>query len=289
MASEIAVKRRRASLTAKFLRLITLGSAEQNFLGQPAIPWLLAITPKSYRRPLALRILAVSPHYFILQHSDLYPESMSRTAILEAEWSRMLHSRRQIYEGILKPYLDRTKTVLDFGCGPGALALLAAGQSKKVIGVDVSRGAIACAKVVAPSENLTFVTINGKDLSTIPDGSIDLLYSFAVIQHLSDEQARVFFREFHRVLAPGATALCHVARGENAAREEPASADAGSTSVIAKRLKLRMMHRSPAAAASMIADAGFPGADLKPVHAVAEIDDDLRDDYLAILKKSARA
>lgn len=47
------------------LLILTHGFSKQQFLGQPWIPLLFEVAPKAYRKNLALRILGISPNYFI--------------------------------------------------------------------------------------------------------------------------------------------------------------------------------------------------------------------------------
>ena len=133
------------SFRQKVLVVLTTG-ADQNFLGQRWIPWVLRWTPRSYRRAMALRLLAISPHYFIFQWSTLYPRGKSRSEILEAEHLRNAESRRTVARQVLAPYLDRGMAVLDYGCGPGYLARAVSDHVKDVLAVDISAGALACAR-----------------------------------------------------------------------------------------------------------------------------------------------
>lgn len=62
---------------------------------------------------------------------------------------------------------------------------------------------IACARQLNPGSNVSYVRNGLSDLDAIPDAAVDLVYSFAVFQHLRKKQTLAFFREFVRLEAGG--------------------------------------------------------------------------------------
>jgi len=84
---------------------LTMGSEPQSFIGAKWLCYMLNFCPKSLKRGLALRIIAVSPHYFSKDSSPEY-KMMSPIEFLEAEYKKLKVSRRKIYDQILKPHLD---------------------------------------------------------------------------------------------------------------------------------------------------------------------------------------
>jgi len=80
------------------------------------------------------------------------------------------------------------ETVLDCGCGDGNLlyALKRQGflESKKVIGVDLSRNRLKIAKLIDPK--YSFKVDNAENLRTIKSNSIDLFISTYLIEHVND-------------------------------------------------------------------------------------------------------
>jgi ubiquinone/menaquinone biosynthesis C-methylase UbiE len=272
------------------LRLITQGLRSQNYLGQPLLPALLAYAPERYRRALALRILAISPHYYIYQWSDLYPRTMSRSEILEAEHARNVASRKQIGDAILSRYIAPDMTVLDFGCGPGFVARQAARFAKNVVAVDVSAGALACARVLNSVPNLKYVKTNHKDLAVIASESVDAAITFAVLQHLNDEQVAHFLKEFHRVIKPGGKAICHVAvdppkepRSDSECRSYVSRL--GRSQVVRHRLTAFMAHRSIESMTASIEAAGFHMTEVARVSDIADIRDDVGKQHLFVFRK----
>ncbi|WP_444928687.1 class I SAM-dependent methyltransferase [Microbulbifer sp. SSSA002] len=97
----------------------------------------------------------------------------------------------------------RLGTALDFGCGVGRLSRALSTHFKKVIGVDISSSMIAEARTQHREHpNIDFIHNTANDLSIIPDGSIDFIYSNIVLQHIPSKQQKRFIEEFCRVLRP---------------------------------------------------------------------------------------
>jgi ubiquinone biosynthesis O-methyltransferase len=98
------------------------------------------------------------------------------------------------------------QTVLDLGCGGGFMSEALAKRGAKVIGVDVSRGAIAIAKRHAASGGLAirYLVASGEDLP-LPDASVDCVVCVDVLEHVrSLDQV---LDEIRRVLRPGGVFL----------------------------------------------------------------------------------
>jgi SAM-dependent methyltransferase len=103
--------------------------------------------------------------------------------------------------------------VLDFACGIGRITALAMdatdsdiGKAGHVVGVDVSRPALARAAQIAP--RATFVVIPGDGSIPFPPECFDAVVSTIALQHLQFFPVRHrYFREFARVLVPGGRLL----------------------------------------------------------------------------------
>ena len=264
-------------------RLLTLGFGEQNFLGQPWVPLTLRLVPKPFRRTAALRLLAMSPHYFVDQWSPKYGANMTRREILEAEYQRNVAARHVLCEQVLQPHLTSGLTVMEFGCGPGWLVQAVAEHVGHVHGVDISCGAIACARALGHAANVSFHVNDGGSLSTFETDSMDLIYSFAVVQHLTDELFEGYLHEFLRVLKPAGKMLCHIALDDTDRNDD--SCQPRTASHISEKIKLRMMWRSPERVERQVMSAGFERPHIQPLREVIDIDDDVARQHLMILRK----
>lgn len=268
----------------KLARLLVAGSKDQAFLDRVWVPWLFGTCPRRWRPRLALHLLSFSPHYWIYQWGNKYPASLSRSEVLWHEYQRNAASRQEICDKLLKPYLRGKITVLDFGCGPGFLARQTSAHVRKVIGADVSRGVIACARQLNPGSNVSYVRNGLSDLDAIPDAAVDLVYSFAVFQHLRKKQTLAFFREFARVLKPGGMAVCHtiLRKPEDAREYDP-------NGWMKKRIMLRMVYYSEDEVRRLLAEAGFTDVQINNISDLTDIDDDIGSEQLATFRRSAAA
>lgn len=253
--------------------LLTRGTGSQNFLGAVWIPFLLRIAPRSRKERLALGLLALSPHYFF---RDRYPPGIGRKRFLELERARNDAARLEIRDQVLRPYLEPGFTVLDYGCGPGFLARHVAERVKRVYAGDISPGTIACARIVNPSPAVEYFVAGPGKVPPFPPGSLDLVYSFAVIQHLTDEVFRGLLADFHRWLKPGGRAVLHVVVGDPHWRtEEEWRADRSIRGRLKFHCGLHCFGRDSAAVTAMIRAAGFSGGEGRSIADLARIDDDV--------------
>jgi len=100
--------------------------------------------------------------------------------------------------------------VLDFGCGAGRLSQALAEHADEVVGLDVSAPMLETARALDRSDGrCSFVLSADADLRAFPDGSVDLVYSERVLQHLPRPVLETYLAEFVRVLAPGGVAVLH--------------------------------------------------------------------------------
>lgn len=115
----------------------------------------------------------------------------------------------------LRPGLGRERA-LDLGCGIGRLARPLAGRFREVIGLDISPSMIEQARTMHPDRpGLRFEVCSGAGVESVAAGSLDLFFSFIVLQHIPDrEVVWSYLREAARTLRPGGQLLVQVSTEE---------------------------------------------------------------------------
>lgn len=267
----------------RYVQLILAGSRNHAFLDRHWVVGAFHLLPQRFHQPFALRLLGLSPHYWVYQWTNLYPPEYSRLQVLQAEFDRNARSRVELCDKLLKPHLLAGETVMDFGCGPGFLAKLTAAHVGQVLAVDVSRGVLACAQALNGAENLRYVRTGTSGLAAIPDHSLDLIYSFAVFQHVRKEDAAAIFAEFARVLRPGGKVLCHVILKEEGEGRFP---DPSAGDWVQQRVMLRMLYYTAAEMTGVVTQAGFQNVQIMKISDYAHVNDDIGQEQLMILRRN---
>lgn len=114
-----------------------------------------------------------------------------------------IREQRQSYAGrfIKLASIGPSDTVLELGSGCGfgtrAVALLA----KKVVACDISKAYLSYAQQeLEDLDNVEFHHVDSRDLSPIPDNSIDKIVSISVFIHFNIYDIYLYFMEFKRIL-----------------------------------------------------------------------------------------
>jgi SAM-dependent methyltransferase len=105
----------------------------------------------------------------------------------------------------LRPILTPQTRFLEIGAGDCALAAAVAPYVDSVCALEVSSEVTKGFE--EPISNLRVVHTRGTDIP-LPDGSINLAYSYQVMEHLHPDDAFAQLREIGRVIAPGGAYLC---------------------------------------------------------------------------------
>jgi SAM-dependent methyltransferase len=112
----------------------------------------------------------------------------------------------QIFKQMYKDHageLSGSSKVLDFGCGWGRLIrfFLKDVEPSNLWGVDPHGGAIAACKET--NKWCNFQLNDPFPPSSFPSAEFDLIYSYSVFSHLSEETHNRWLVEFNRILKPG--------------------------------------------------------------------------------------
>lgn len=106
------------------------------------------------------------------------------------------------------PYVTAASTVLDFGCGSGRVARYVAPLCSELWAVDVSPQMLELAGVrLTEAANLRFARCYDVAIPDVASASVDVVYSFLVLQHLEREDAFLALRELRRVLRADGIAI----------------------------------------------------------------------------------
>lgn len=114
-------------------------------------------------------------------------------------------SVREHYLPAISPYITRTDSVLDLGCGPGGFLLATAPLCGKIIGADITPSFVDEAQAAVAAIASASAQAIEPGILPFPDASFDRVIMVDTIHHL--EHADETMREVHRVLKPGGTLL----------------------------------------------------------------------------------
>jgi SAM-dependent methyltransferase len=98
----------------------------------------------------------------------------------------------------------RTGAAVEIGCGMGRICLALRERFDSVVGFDISEEMLRRARELVPDAQVDFRLTEGATLPGQADGSVDLVLTFTVFQHIpSIDVIRSYVQEAGRVLAPG--------------------------------------------------------------------------------------
>lgn len=124
--------------------------------------------------------------------------------------------------GIFDKRITSDDRVVEIGCGIGRITRAIAERAASVVAVDVSMEMVnRCREALVDLDNVTVRLGSGRDLSGIPDGTADVVYSFIVFQHIPDPDITCqYIRDMGRVLRPGGWAVFQVSEDHEVHRRE---------------------------------------------------------------------
>jgi SAM-dependent methyltransferase len=253
---------------------VTWGGS-QNFLGARWVESAVSRSPRAARERVALRFLSLSPHYF-------YDRDLA------GEAARNRRSRQILADELIAPLLPSGARVLDYGCGPGYLAAAVARRAERVDALDISRGVLACARVLNGLPNICYQT----PAEFRAEGLVDLAYSFAVVQHLRTEALVRALGVLAAALRPDGRLLLHFAvAGELGYRTEGQWMTDGSLAGRARlRYGLNCFGRSPAEMVDLVTRCGFGDVATHPLGGSVTLPgDDIPNQHVLTARRSRAA
>lgn len=109
---------------------------------------------------------------------------------------------------------DRQATILDLGCGHGAVVHLA-----RQFGYANIRGVDGSPEQVVAARRLGIEGVDGGDLlqtlASLPEATYDCIVTFDVIEHFTRDELIELVDEVRRVLRPGGRWIIHAPNGES--------------------------------------------------------------------------
>jgi len=95
-----------------------------------------------------------------------------------------LHPKHRLmnYHKFFVDNVSPEDTVLDMGCGNGALTFDVAKKAKRIIGIDLSKKNIKIAKEKFSRENIEY--IQGDILKSLPDEKFDVIILSNILEHI---------------------------------------------------------------------------------------------------------
>tara|TARA_B100000676_G_scaffold247026_1_gene250108 strand:+ start:4270 stop:5004 length:735 start_codon:yes stop_codon:yes gene_type:complete len=109
----------------------------------------------------------------------------------------------------------RDKTALEIGFGGGRLLNAASNFFGNVVGVDIHECFDRTSSILDREGCTNYQLVHRDDIDSIPENSIDFVYSFIVFQHFSHwSEAEFYIKHVERVLKPGGCGILYMAINE---------------------------------------------------------------------------
>ena len=104
---------------------------------------------------------------------------------------------------------NKNSTVLDFGCGVGRLSKFISQKVDHVVGVDISGKMIEVANLINSGSNISYFNIPNGPSNLIGNYKFNTIFSYWVIQHISNTRLSEILKEFSALLtADGRIYIC---------------------------------------------------------------------------------
>jgi ubiquinone/menaquinone biosynthesis C-methylase UbiE len=102
--------------------------------------------------------------------------------------------------------------VFDAGCGTGGNMLLLHSKVKSIVGMDYSGGAVERCRRRIQSNNIDNAEVTEGSITQVPlpDSTVDKVLCMSVLQYVDDNEVKLAFEEFARILKDRGVLVLHV-------------------------------------------------------------------------------
>jgi len=132
---------------------------------------------------------------------DYQYRALTRGFVVQRYWHA---SKLKLVDALLPVTAD--DRVLDCGCGSGVVSAHLATRGAHVVGIDTNPDAVAFARSMFGSENLTFAETAADEIAD-PLASFSKILFLEVLEHLYADQAVPILTRFRELLRPGGQLL----------------------------------------------------------------------------------
>jgi SAM-dependent methyltransferase len=117
---------------------------------------------------------------------------------------------RHLDEHVFKPFIDKVDTILEIGAGGGRFTEVLVTKASLVIAADTAPTMLKLLRRrFARDPRVRTVLLDGRSLGTLPNASVDVVFSYDVFVHLPHWEIFNYLREMKRVLRLGGRAVIH--------------------------------------------------------------------------------
>lgn len=146
------------------------------------------------------------------------------------EWSKNWGGSEGLWFGLLYPRLRHflplgrpAGHILEIACGQGRVTQFLSLHASRYTGIDLVEKCVEyCKSRFADRGHCSFHLTDGKSLEMVPDGSVDLAFSWDSLVHCDHDVMEAYAQGLARKLKPGGVAMLHHSNfGEDAPRLAP--------------------------------------------------------------------
>jgi SAM-dependent methyltransferase len=147
--------------------------------------------------------------YYSAIYNEMYQRVPDHPMLVNKGQPGALDAKVRRRLALFKRFVTRNSTFLEIGAGDGHMCRAMAKVVKKVYAVEVSE---EIARGVDPPPNMEAIITDGLTLP-VPEGTVSLISSDNVIEHIHPDDAADHISAICRALAPGGVCVCMTPNG----------------------------------------------------------------------------